>query len=76
MELATKHDLLQETREDLIETIMKETMARYPDKVEAYRKGNKGLLGLFMGEVMKGTKGKSDPKKASEVVRRMLEEQQ
>lgn len=72
-DLAREHDLLQDTREDIIESIMKETMARYPDKVDAYRKGNKGLLGLFMGEVMKGTKGKSDPKKASEVVRRMLE---
>ena len=75
IDLATKHDLLQETREDLIENIMKEAMDRYPDKVEAYRKGNKGLLGLFMGEVMKGTKGKSDPKRVNEVVRRMLEQQ-
>ena len=48
-------------------------MARYPDKVVAYRAGNKGLLGLFMGAVMKGTKGKADPKKANEVVRSLLE---
>src|SRR5690606_24395061 len=73
-ELALKHDLVQDTNEDAIGTIMKEAMARYPEKVEAYRNGNKGLLGLFMGEVMKGTKGKSDPKKANEVVRRMLEQ--
>ncbi|MCB0763691.1 MAG: hypothetical protein KDB84_03230, partial [Flavobacteriales bacterium] len=33
-----------------------------------------GLLGLFMGEVMKGTKGKADPKRANEVVRRMLDQ--
>jgi aspartyl-tRNA(Asn)/glutamyl-tRNA(Gln) amidotransferase subunit B len=72
-ELAAAHDLLQDTREDLIESIMKEAMERYPEKVEAWRKGNKGLLGLFMGEVMKGTKGKSDPKRANEVVRRMLD---
>jgi aspartyl-tRNA(Asn)/glutamyl-tRNA(Gln) amidotransferase subunit B len=72
-DLAAAHDLLQDTREDLIESIMKEAMERYPEKVEAWRKGNKGLLGLFMGEVMKGTKGKSDPKRANEVVRRMLD---
>jgi aspartyl-tRNA(Asn)/glutamyl-tRNA(Gln) amidotransferase subunit B len=72
-DLAVQHDLVQETREDLIEQIMKATMEQYPDKVEAYRNGNKGLLGLFMGEVMKGTKGKSDPKRANEVVRRMLD---
>ncbi|MCW5899221.1 MAG: Asp-tRNA(Asn)/Glu-tRNA(Gln) amidotransferase subunit GatB [Flavobacteriales bacterium] len=72
-DLAKKHDLVQDTREDLVEAIMRDAMDRYPDKVEAYRQGNKGLLGLFMGEVMKGTHGKTDPKRANEVVRRMLE---
>ncbi|MBL7946244.1 MAG: Asp-tRNA(Asn)/Glu-tRNA(Gln) amidotransferase subunit GatB [Flavobacteriales bacterium] len=73
-ELAAKHDLVQNTDEGLIERIMQQAMAAYPDKVEAYRSGNKGLLGLFMGEVMKGTKGKADPKRANEVVRRILEQ--
>ena len=72
-QLAAKHDLVQDTREDVIESLMHEIMARYPDKVEAYRSGNKGLLGLFMGEGMKGTKGKADPKRANEVVRQLLE---
>jgi len=72
-ELAAKHDLLQSTDEGLVESIMKQVMATYPDKVEAYRNGNKGLLGLFMGEVMKGTKGKADPKRANEVVRNLLD---
>ncbi len=73
-ELAREHDLVQEDREDAIQVIMKEVMERYPDKVAAYRSGNKGLLGLFMGEVMKATKGKADPKRANEAVRRILEQ--
>ncbi len=73
-DLAAKHDLVQNTDEGLIESIMQQAMATYPDKVEAYRAGNKGLLGLFMGEVMKGTKGKADPKRTNEVVRRILEQ--
>ncbi len=73
--MAAKNDLLQSTDEDLIETIVQQVMANYPDKVEAYRSGNKGLLGLFMGEVMKGTKGKADPKRANEVVRSLLEQE-
>ncbi|HRH37446.1 MAG TPA: Asp-tRNA(Asn)/Glu-tRNA(Gln) amidotransferase subunit GatB [Flavobacteriales bacterium] len=73
-QLAVKHDLVQDTREDVIESIMRETMGKYPDKVAAYRSGQKGLLGLFMGEVMKGTKGKADPKRTNEVVRAMLEQ--
>ncbi|MBK9286435.1 MAG: hypothetical protein IPN38_01825 [Flavobacteriales bacterium] len=48
-------------------------MARYPDKVAAYRAGNKGLLGLFMGDVMKATKGKADPRRVNDVVKRMLD---
>lgn len=74
-ELAIKHDLVQDTKDEVIVGLMREAMALYPGKVEAYRNGNKGLLGLFMGEVMKGTKGKADPKRASEVVRRMLEKE-
>ncbi|MEX1133039.1 MAG: Asp-tRNA(Asn)/Glu-tRNA(Gln) amidotransferase subunit GatB [Flavobacteriales bacterium] len=72
-ELAVKHDLVQSTNEDEITAIVQRAMATYPDKVEAYRNGNKGLLGLFMGEVMKGTKGKADPKRANEVVRNLLD---
>ncbi|MBL8001386.1 MAG: Asp-tRNA(Asn)/Glu-tRNA(Gln) amidotransferase subunit GatB [Flavobacteriales bacterium] len=72
-DLATAHGLLLDTREDVIEAAMNETMGRYPDKVAAYRAGNKGLLGLFMGEVMKATKGKADPRRANEVVKRMLD---
>lgn len=74
-ELAVKHDLVQDTKEDVIEGLAREVMAKYPDKVAAYRAGQKGLLGLFMGEVMKGTKGKADPKRANEVVRRLLEQE-
>ncbi|MBK8226367.1 MAG: Asp-tRNA(Asn)/Glu-tRNA(Gln) amidotransferase subunit GatB [Flavobacteriales bacterium] len=74
-ELAIQHDLVQSTDEGLIERLVHDVMAKYPDKVAAYRNGNKGLLGLFMGEVMKGTKGKADPKRANEVVRRLLEKE-
>jgi aspartyl-tRNA(Asn)/glutamyl-tRNA(Gln) amidotransferase subunit B len=74
-QLAQQHDLVQDTNEDLIAQIARDVMANYPDKVEAYRSGQKGLLGLFMGEVMKGTKGKADPKRANEVVRQLLDNQ-
>ncbi len=73
-ELAVANDLVQDTNEDLIVSLMEGIMARYPEKVEAYRQGNKGLLGLFMGEVMKGTKGKADPKRTNEVVRMLLDQ--
>lgn len=74
-ELATAHGLLLDTREDVIETAVREAMAKYPDRVQAFRAGNKGLLGLFMGEVMKATKGKADPRKTNALVSRMLEQE-
>ena len=72
-ELATANGLLLDTREDVIQTAVREAMAKYPDKVQAFRAGNKALLGLFMGEVMKATKGKADPRKTNALVARMLE---
>jgi len=45
-------------------------VAAHPDRVEAYQGGRKGLFGFFMGQVMKGSKGKADPERA----RALLEE--
>ena len=38
------------------------------EKVTEYKKGKKGLIGLFMGEVMKLSKGKADPKLANQLL--------
>jgi len=55
-----------------IEQLIEEVLAEYPEKVEAYKKGKKGLIGLFVGEVMKRTKGKADPKKANTLIMEAL----
>ncbi|MCB0791088.1 MAG: Asp-tRNA(Asn)/Glu-tRNA(Gln) amidotransferase subunit GatB [Flavobacteriales bacterium] len=73
-ELASVNDLVQQRDEGVIASAMRSAMERYPEKVSSYRQGNKALLGLFMGEVMKATKGKADPRQANELVRRMLEQ--
>ena len=74
-ELAQANGLITNAGADVIEEAVRGAMARFPDKVEAFRAGNKGLLGLFMGEVMKATKGKADPRTANETVKRMLEQE-
>lgn len=56
-----------------LEPIIKEILERYPDKVAEYKAGKKGLLGLFVGEVMKATKGKANPKDANRLVTEALE---
>jgi aspartyl-tRNA(Asn)/glutamyl-tRNA(Gln) amidotransferase subunit B len=43
-----------------------------PDKVSEYRKGKKGLMGLFVGEVKKLSKGKADLKLVNEMLNEKL----
>jgi aspartyl-tRNA(Asn)/glutamyl-tRNA(Gln) amidotransferase subunit B len=43
-------------------------LEKFAGKVTAYKKGKKGLLALFVGEVMKQSKGKADPKLTNELL--------
>ena len=45
----------------------------YPEKLKEYQDGNRALIWLFMGEVMKQTRGKADPVKANEILKKLLE---
>ena len=45
---------------------------REPAQVEAYRGGKEGLLGFFVGQVMKETGGKANPKVVNELLREKL----
>ena len=71
--LAQALNLLQESDEGKIQTLVKEVIDAYPDKVAAYRKGKKGLLGMLMGEVMKKSQGKVAPQVANNLLRQRLE---
>jgi aspartyl-tRNA(Asn)/glutamyl-tRNA(Gln) amidotransferase subunit B len=62
LKLAEELNVIQTNDSDFITDLIKDVLAKYPDKVEEYKAGKKGLLGLFVGEVMKASKGKADPK--------------
>ena len=64
---------MQENDDDALSGFIDQALAKYPEKVEEYKSGKKGLVGLFMGEVMKLSKGKADPKKANQILREKLE---
>lgn len=72
--LATKNDWLQSSDADELTNWVESALADYPDKVAAYRKGKKGLIGFFMGEVMKRSKGQAEPKQTNALLRKALEE--
>jgi aspartyl-tRNA(Asn)/glutamyl-tRNA(Gln) amidotransferase subunit B len=49
-----------------------EILAANPGQVAAYRSGKEGLLGFFVGQVMKETQGKADPRTVNELLREKL----
>jgi aspartyl-tRNA(Asn)/glutamyl-tRNA(Gln) amidotransferase subunit B len=57
---------------DQLEEIVRSVLKELPDKVEEYKKGKKGLIGLFVGQVMKRTRGKADPKLTNDLLREAL----
>ncbi|MBD2701095.1 Asp-tRNA(Asn)/Glu-tRNA(Gln) amidotransferase subunit GatB [Spirosoma sp. BT702] len=74
-DLASAHGLIQNRNTDTLQTLVEEVLAAWPDKVEQYQKGKKNLLGLFMGEVMKKSKGSADPKLVNELLAKTLQKQ-
>jgi aspartyl-tRNA(Asn)/glutamyl-tRNA(Gln) amidotransferase subunit B len=72
--LARELNLLQEGDEEELKPQILMIIADFPDKAMAYRKGKKGLLGFFMGELMKRTRGKADPAKATLLFQQVLDE--
>jgi aspartyl-tRNA(Asn)/glutamyl-tRNA(Gln) amidotransferase subunit B len=66
--LARTHNLLQQSDGSAIGPIIDQVLLKFADKVAEYKKGKKGLLALFVGEVMKQSKGKADPKITNELL--------
>lgn len=73
LSIAQELNLLQSSDEGLIKDLVEQVLAKYPEKVAEYRTGKKGLLGLFVGEVMKLSKGKADPKLTNKLVAERLD---
>ena len=72
-ELAAELNLLISTNEDGVDEFIRAALAKYPDKVIEYQKGKKGVIGLFMGEIMKSSKGRIDPQKTNQLLIKELE---
>jgi aspartyl-tRNA(Asn)/glutamyl-tRNA(Gln) amidotransferase subunit B len=71
--IATDNNWTQESDSDALGDYIKLAIAKYPEKAKDYKEGKKGLIGLFMGEVMKLSKGQADPKLANQLLRTQLE---
>jgi aspartyl-tRNA(Asn)/glutamyl-tRNA(Gln) amidotransferase subunit B len=60
--IAESNGLIQNTDASFLDAFVLEVLNENAAKVEEYKKGKKGLLGMFVGEVMKKSKGSADPK--------------
>ncbi len=72
LKLAQELNLLHDENDDTLEHLIDEVIIGFPDKVKSYKGGQKGILRMFMGEVMKRSKGKADPKVANELLIKKL----
>jgi aspartyl-tRNA(Asn)/glutamyl-tRNA(Gln) amidotransferase subunit B len=65
--------LIQVSDEGEIEKIIDEVLAKNAENVAKYKSGKNGVFGHFVGEVMKATKGKANPKIVNELLKKKLE---
>jgi aspartyl-tRNA(Asn)/glutamyl-tRNA(Gln) amidotransferase subunit B len=74
LHVAESLNVIQDSDAGSLQPIIKEVIREFPLKVEEYKNGKKGIVAMFMGEVMKRSKGKADPKLANELLMKTLEE--
>ncbi|WP_447640395.1 MULTISPECIES: Asp-tRNA(Asn)/Glu-tRNA(Gln) amidotransferase subunit GatB [Chitinophagaceae] len=72
LDIATRENLLQTSDTGELEAWIDEALTSMPDKVKEYQKGKKGLIGLFVGQVKKISRGKADPKITTELLQKKL----
>ena len=58
----TENDLFTQTSQTEIDELVNRALEKHGQKIGEYKKGKKGLLSVFVGEVMKLSGGKADPK--------------
>ncbi len=66
-DLVQELNLATNTDSSFIEELADTILDEFPEKVNAYKNGKTGLLGMFVGEMMKRSQGKADPKLAKDI---------
>lgn len=72
--LAESLNLIQESGSDNLKQWILTVFGQHPGEVERYKNGEKQLTGFFMGQLMRVSGGKADPKIANQLLRQLLEE--
>jgi len=64
---------VQVTDTSALETVVRKVLSSNPGEVEDYKNGKTKLLGFFMGQIMKETKGKANPKLVNDILQKQLD---
>ena len=70
--IIAEQGLKQISDEGALEAIVNRVLEANPKQVDAYRSGKEGLLGFFVGQVMRETKGQANPQLLNEMLRSKL----
>ena len=71
-EIIESKGLVQIQDESLLEEIANKIIESNPEQVLAYKGGKDKLFGFFVGQVMKETQGKANPKSVNEILKKLL----
>ncbi len=70
--IVTERGLTQVTDPGAIAGVVDQVLSQHPERVAEYRGGKEKLLGFFVGQVMKATQGKANPKLVNEALKAKL----
>ena len=67
-QLAESLDLIQNSNQDDLGGVIDEVFAKFPDETSRIKGGEMKLIGFFMGQIMKASGGKADPKMTNKLL--------
>jgi aspartyl-tRNA(Asn)/glutamyl-tRNA(Gln) amidotransferase subunit B len=73
LQLATDLNIIQESDENSLKTIILDVFKQHPAEFERFKNGENQLTGFFMGQIMKASGGKADPKTTSGLLRQLIQ---
>ena len=74
LEVSNLLNVIQDSDEESISKYIQQVISSNPTEVQRYISGEKQLVGFLMGQLMKVSQGKADPKQANPMLRKMLDE--
>jgi aspartyl-tRNA(Asn)/glutamyl-tRNA(Gln) amidotransferase subunit B len=73
-QIVEEKGLVQITDTGALDEVILKIISNHPEEVEAYKNGKAKLLGFFVGQIMKETRGQANPKLANELLRKKLDD--